>query len=73
MNKLFPDFEYLSVLRGNGTAIEGPQKGRSWAISIDRHRSWEEGNTVDDATLLNFWKTVISRGKEKENTVLLLL
>lgn len=35
MNKLFPDFEYLSVLRGNGTAIEGPTAERTGMGDID--------------------------------------
>lgn len=35
MNKLFPDFEYLSVLRGNGTAIEGPTTDRTRMSDID--------------------------------------
>lgn len=35
MNKLFPDFEYLSVLRGNGTAIEGPTTERTGMGDID--------------------------------------
>lgn len=35
MNKLFSDFEYLSVLRGNGTAIEGPTTERTEMGDID--------------------------------------
>lgn len=35
MNKLFPDFEYLNVLRGNGTAIEGPTAERTREDDID--------------------------------------
>lgn len=43
MNKLFPDFEYLSVLRGNGTAIEGPTAERTGMGDyrlIDITRGW---------------------------------
>ena len=35
MNKLFPDFEYLNVSRGNGTAIEGPTAERTREDDID--------------------------------------
>lgn len=59
MNKLFPDFEYLNVFRGNGTAIEGPQKRRERMISIDRRVTWK-GLTAVPIILpfFNFWETL---------------
>jgi len=55
MNKLFPDFEYLSVLRGNGTAIEGPTTERTGMGDIDWSTSLVgEGNVVVESAIFQF-------------------